>query len=234
VNVKRIGHKGADAVVPGNTIDSFRAAVEVGVDMIEFDVLRLRDGELVVAHDYRDAERRTPMSLAECLDAFAAAPLDRVELDCDLKLPGGERELAAALRERGLLDRAMVSTMELSSLRALRGLDRGLRLGWTYPKVTRDWTGRPWARPGVAAALRVMRARLPRIAARALPALEVQAMWVYWPLVGRRLVEVTDRAGVELFAWTVDELERMRALRALGVDGVCSNDPRLFADLGAA
>jgi glycerophosphoryl diester phosphodiesterase len=154
-----------------------------------------------------------------------------VELDCDLKLPGGERQLAAGLRERGLLDRAMVSTMELPSLRALRRLDPGLRLGWTYPKVTRDWTGRRWARPGVAAALRVMRARLPRIAARALPGLDVQAMWVYWPLVGRRLLDVARSAGVAVNAWTVDDPARIRALRRLGVDGICTNDPRFFAEL---
>lgn len=228
--MKRIGHKGADAIVRGNTLDSFRAAVELGVDMIEFDVLRLRDGDLVIAHDYLDAERREPIQLADCLDAFTSSPLDRVELDCDLKLPGGEDELAAALRERGLLDRAMVSTMELSSLRALRALDPVPRLGWTYPKVTRDWNNRRWARPGVIAALRVMRARLPRTAARALPGLEVQAMWVYWPLVGRRLLEVARSAGVTVNAWTVDDPGRIRALTELGVDGVCTNDPRLFAE----
>ena len=38
----RIGHKGADALVPGNTLESFAAAVEAGVDAIEFDVLRPR------------------------------------------------------------------------------------------------------------------------------------------------------------------------------------------------
>ncbi|HSJ18496.1 MAG TPA: glycerophosphodiester phosphodiesterase [Solirubrobacterales bacterium] len=227
--MKRIGHKGADAVVRGNTLDSFRAAVELGVDMIEFDVLRLHDGSLVIAHDHIDAQRREPIPLAECLDAFVAPPLDRVELDCDLKKPGGEQELAAALRERGLLARAMVSTMEVSSLGALRRIEPTLRLGWTYPKVKRGWTGRRWARPGVVAALRVMRARLPRTAARALPRLDVQAMWVYWPLIGRRLLEVARSAGVSVNAWTVDDADRLRALDRLGVDGICTNDPRLFS-----
>jgi len=230
--VKLIGHKGADAVREGNTIDSFHAAVELGVDMIEFDVLPLRNGRLVIAHDHLDAERRQPIPLAACLDAFAAPPLDGVELDCDLKLPGGERELAAGLRERGLFDRAMVSTMEVSSLRALRRLEPALRLGWTYPRVTRDWSSRRWARPGVLAALRVMRARLPRIAARALPTLDVQALWVYWPLVGRRLLDVAGSAGVAVNAWTVDDPGRIRALQRLGVDGICTNDPRLFGELG--
>ena len=42
-------------MAPGNTVESFEAALEHGVDMIEFDVLRTRDGRLVLAHDYEDA-----------------------------------------------------------------------------------------------------------------------------------------------------------------------------------
>jgi glycerophosphoryl diester phosphodiesterase len=232
--VKRIGHKGADVIAPGNTLASFRAAVEIGVDMIEFDVLRMPDGELVVAHDYHDAGGRVPLSLSNALDAFTGPPLDRVDLDCDLKLPGGEDRLAGALRDRDLLDRTMVSTMEISSLRRLREIEPALRLGWTYPKVTRDWDGKRWARPAVAVALVLMRRRLPGLAADTILGLGVQALWVYWPLVTRSLVETARAAGVEVFAWTVDDPGRMRALRALGVDGICTNDPRLFAELVGA
>ena len=38
----RIGHRGAAALAPENTLRSFRAAVEAGVDLIEFDVIALR------------------------------------------------------------------------------------------------------------------------------------------------------------------------------------------------
>jgi len=62
--LKRVGHKGADLIAPGNTFDSFQAALEAGVDMIEFDVLRVRDGRLVLAHDFDDASRREPVSLS--------------------------------------------------------------------------------------------------------------------------------------------------------------------------
>jgi glycerophosphoryl diester phosphodiesterase len=58
-------------------------------------------------------------------------------------------------------------------------------------------------------------------------------MWVYHPLVSNRLARATRDAGVELIAWTVDDLPRMRKLAAMGVDGICSNDPRLFAELPA-
>ena len=64
----RVGHKGADHVAPGNTVESFRAALEHGVDMIEFDILRTRDGRLVLAHDHEDAMRREPLTLEQGLD----------------------------------------------------------------------------------------------------------------------------------------------------------------------
>lgn len=221
---------------PGNTVESFEAAVEVGVDVIELDVLRLRDpgAPLVVAHDWHDAERREPLTLAEGLDAFLVAPLDAVEIDLDLKLPGREEEVVAALRERGLFERAMVSTMELSTLARIRELAPGLRRGWTYPKVKRDWASKRWARAPMLAALLAMRRRLPAIAARALPELGVEAIWVYHPIVTRRLARVARGAGVELIAWTVDDLPRMRDLAAAGVTGLCSNDPRLFSELSVA
>ncbi len=98
--LKRVGHKGADHVAPGNTRESFEAALEHGVDMIEFDVLRLRDGRLVLAHDYSDAGKRTPLTLDEGLDLFAGEAYSGVELDVDLKLPGYEREVVEGLAKR--------------------------------------------------------------------------------------------------------------------------------------
>ncbi len=132
---RRVGHKGADAITEGNTIESFEAAVERGVDMIEFDVLRDREGRLVSPTTTQDAAHAAGRwTLTEALDAFLEPPLDQVEIDCDLKLPGREAELAGALAGHGLVERAMVSTMEIESLRKLRQLEPDLRLGWTYPE----------------------------------------------------------------------------------------------------
>lgn len=239
--MRLVGHKGADAIAPGNTVASFRAAIEAGVDTIELDVLWLPDSHLpieqraplVVAHDWEDAESRTPLALTEALDAFLEPPLDKVEIDLDIKLPGREEEIVAALRERGLVERAMVSTMELYSLGRIVDLEPALRRGWTYPKVTKDWLSKPWAKPAIPFALAGMRFRLPGWAAQKLTEIDVQAMWVYHPLITTRLARICELAGVELIAWTVDEEERMRKLVGLGVTGLCSNDPRLFAGLDA-
>jgi glycerophosphoryl diester phosphodiesterase len=239
--MRLVGHKGADSIAPGNTVESFAAAVEAGADTIELDVLWLEDGSpklpaerrspLVIAHDWLDAGGREILTLDEALEAFTRPPLVSVELDCDLKLPGREDELAAALRRHGLIERAMVSTMSRTSLARLRDLEPSLRRGWTYPKIKRDWGAIWWAKPGVWTAVAVMRARLPRLATRELPRLGVDSMWVFHPLITRRLALATRAAGIELIAWTVDDLARMRRLVALGVDGICSNDPRLFAQL---
>ena len=249
--MRRIGHKGADLIRSGNTIESFEAAVEAGVEMIELDVLRpmaefrdrgdwrraaagpVGDGAppLLVAHDWSDAARRTPMRLDEAMDAFTRPPLDRVGIDCDLKIAGRENEVIAALRDRDLLERASISTMEVSSLAALGALDSGISLGWTLPKVTRDWSSKRWARPLVAGALVSMRARLPRLVRSRAAELGVNSIWAYHPVITRRLAGACHDSGLELIAWTVDELPRMRALAAMGVDGICTNDPRLFAGL---
>ena len=225
---RRVGHKGADAIVMGNTARSFDAAVEVGVDMIELDVLREQEGRLIIAHDHHDALVRKPMDLTEALDLFLEPPLDEVEIDCDLKLAGREAELAGALSGRGLVERAMVSTMEVESLMKLRKLEPDLRLGWTYPKTRHDWTQYGWAGPALRAGLSAIRRRFPGILEKKGPMLGVDAVWAYHPIITPRLVEAARKVGVELIAWTVDDAERMRELLAMGVDGICSNDPRLF------
>jgi glycerophosphoryl diester phosphodiesterase len=235
--LRRIGHKGAAALVEGNTVASFERAVEIGVDMVELDVLRLRDDPatpdpvpLVVAHDPEDAAGRSRLTLADALDAFTRPPLDAVEIDCDLKLPGREEELVEALRDRDLLDRAMVSTMYVESLARIAALEPRLRRGWTYPLVTRPWDRSTIARPAVATALALLARRFPGQARRRAPAMGVAAIWVFHRLVTARLAAVTAGLGIELIAWTVDDAATIARLRTLGVDGIVSNDPRLLQE----
>jgi glycerophosphoryl diester phosphodiesterase len=246
----RIGHKGADAIVPGNTLESFRAAIEAGAEVIELDVLRpqtdFADGAdwrraaagpatatapLLVAHDWADARRRTPLTLEEALDEFTRAPLDEIRFDLDLKVAGREDEVAAALAERGLTERAMVSTMERVSVAYLRDAAPQLARGWTLPKVSRDWSRSRALRPLFLAGSASLRARLPGIVRRSAPALGVWAVWIYHPLLTARLVAAAHSVGIEVIAWTVDDPARISSVAALGVDGICSNDPRLLAGL---
>jgi glycerophosphoryl diester phosphodiesterase len=230
--LRRVGHKGADLIAPGNTFASFDAAVAAGVDMIEFDVLRVQDGEgLILAHDWVDAASREPHTLEEALDYFASASFAGIDLDVDLKLPGYELRVLEALRERGLFDRALISSQYEESLALLRAAEPSVRLGWSVPKLKRDPV-RSWAtRVPALIGLQAFRALLPARAAKAIRAGRCDALMVHWRLVTPRLVRAVLGAGGEIYVWTVDDLAQLRALEALGVTGVITNDPRLFAQL---
>ena len=223
----RVGHKGADHVAPGNTAASFEAALEHGVDMIEFDVLRTRDDQLVLAHDHEDAASRQCLTLDEGLDHFAGEAYAGVELDVDLKLPGYERDVAEGLAERGLSDRSLVSTQYAESLARLGELAPGLRRGWSVPKVRRDYT-RSVIAPVAYGVARVWRARLPGQAAKLIRGGGCEAVMCHWLLMSGRLVKEVHAAGGQVYVWTVDDQSRIERYEEMGVDGVITNDPRLF------
>ena len=230
--LRRVGHKGAGLIAPGNTYASFDAALAHGVDMIEFDVLRERGSDrLLLAHDYEDAARRRPLTLEDGLAYLASEAFAGVELDVDLKLPGYEAPVVQALRDAGLVDRALISTQFRETLPRIRALEPRLRLGWTVPKLRRDPFRRWYTIPPALVALAYGRTVLPARAAAAIRSGFCEAMMVHWRLVDSRLVRAVTEAGGELYVWTVDELPRLRALEQLGVTGVITNDPRLFAAL---
>ncbi len=223
-----MGHKGAGALAPGNTRESFEAALALAVDMIEFDVLRLSDGRLVVAHDEDEAFGRPLLSLEEALDLFAGETYAGVELDVDLKEPGYEGEVVAALRSRGLVARSLVSSSYRASLARVGALEPGLRRGWSLPRASRDYTAGPLLGAPARGFVRGMRAWLPAAASRELRARRCEALMAHHGLVSPRLVAAVHAAGGLLYVWTVDDADRIASLTALGVDGIITNDPRLF------
>ncbi|HZO58666.1 MAG TPA: glycerophosphodiester phosphodiesterase [Solirubrobacterales bacterium] len=228
----RIGHKGADLIEPGNTLASFDAALAHGVDMIELDVLPTRpDGLLILAHDYEDAAERQALSIEDGFSHLASERFAGIEFIVDLKLPGYETRVVDALVAAGLRDRALVSSTYKESLARLRAYDRGLRIGWSVPRARRDYTTSVLMKLPALVFLSVMRRVFPRQAGEALRAGLCDAVMAHWRLVTPALVESVTAAGGDLYVWTVDEAPRIRELKTLGVTGVITNDPRLFAAL---
>jgi glycerophosphoryl diester phosphodiesterase len=230
---RRVGHKGAAHLAPGNTFESFEAAVRAGVDMIEFDVLSERpdgSGRLLLAHDYgalRSA--RAPLTLREGLEHLAGAAYSGIELDVDVKLPGYGGRVVSELRDTGLIERSLVSSTYAEDLDAMRAVEPALRVGWSVPRARRDYTeDRLMAIPALAM-LAGYRALLPRRARAALGAGRFDAIMAHWRLVTPALVSAVAAGGGELYVWTVDDAALMARLSALGVDGIITNDPRLFA-----
>src|SRR2546429_3401824 len=143
---RRVGHKGAAHIEPGNTLASFDAALRHGVDMIELDVLSEHpdgSGRLLVAHDYRDLRERTPLRFEAALEHLAGESFAELELDVDVKLPGYELRVVETLRGFGLLQRTLVSGMFPAGLALIRAVEPTLRLGWAAPRLRRAFTPDP-------------------------------------------------------------------------------------------
>ena len=246
--VLRIGHRGAALVEPENTLRSFRAAVELGVDLVEFDVLDLPRGPLVIAHsdhldevshggasgsvrsrslgELREVAPELP-TLDEALSFFAnEAP--GVGLHVDLKLTTRLDELATGLHRHGLERRTVVSSFHVPSLHALRRHAPAVRIGFTYPEDRFGVSRRPVFWPLVRLGLSALRASVPPRVSGMVRRAGATALMLNHALVTPRAVAAARSAGVPVLAWTVDERADLERVVAAGVTGVITNDPRIF------
>jgi glycerophosphoryl diester phosphodiesterase len=229
---RRVGHKGAADIERGNTLASFDAALRHGVDMIELDVLSEHSdgsGRLLVAHDYEDARVRSPLTFEQALEHLSQDEFAGLDFDVDVKLPGYELRVLELLRERGLVQRTLVSGMYPSGLAQIRAAEPGLRLGWSVPRVRRDYTTDMLTAIPALAMLTGYRATLPRRARTALQEGRFDAIMAHWRVVTPALVRAVAEGGGELYVWTVDDARMIERLTAMGVDGIITNDPRLFS-----
>jgi glycerophosphoryl diester phosphodiesterase len=229
--VRRVGHKGAAHIEHGNTLASFDAALRHNVDMIELDVLSENpdgSGRLLVAHDYEDMRERTPLTFDQALEHLSAGAFAEIELDVDIKLPGYELRVLETLRDFDLIPRTLISGMFQQGLARIRASEPTLRLGWSVPRVRRDYTTDMLTAIPALAILTGYRAALPRRAHAALKEGRYDAIMAHWRVVTRALVRAVAAGGGDLYVWTVDDIRMINKLTRMGVDGIITNDPRLF------
>jgi glycerophosphoryl diester phosphodiesterase len=217
----RVGHRGAAALAPENTLASFEAALAHGVDAIEFDVVGGPDG-LEVAHD---RSRSDAPSLDEALEFLRGHD---VAAHVDLKVSGREDALVAAIRRHELVDRCVVSSFRPRSLRAIGALEPALARAFTYPE---DRLGISRRRPFslvVRGALVTMRRLLPRRIAAMVEGAEASAATLHHALVTPAAVAACHARGFALWAWTVNDPAVAARLEEWGADAIISDDPRIF------
>lgn len=244
----RVGHRGAATLAPENTLRSFEAALAQGVDAIEFDVLDLVDGPLVLAHSNDLAEVShgaavgtvRDRSLAELRELAPELPtLDQalaflseqpgLIVHVDLKLQRRLDELVEALNRHGLGARAVVSSFHVESLRAVATAAPDLPLGFTYPEdrygASKRRALQPAIRLGTIALRCAVVSRVPRLIER----VGASVLMLHHGIVSRAAVERAHGLGAAVWAWTVDAPREVERLEAAGVDAVITNDPRVFS-----
>lgn len=235
-----IGHRGAAAIAPENTLPSIEIALDAGVRWIEFDVRLTADGVPVLLHDGtldRTTDGRGPL---------AACTLDRLAgLDAGAWFDPAFRgtrvpTLEAALDAIG--DRARV-VVELKVDRpgevelrdaALASLARRSDPG-AYVFTSMDWDLLDGARervPGVDVALTVRRLET-RDAVKAAVRIGATAIHPHRARAGSRLVARAHQADLAVRAYTVNEEHHLAALTRAGVDAVFTDDPAWLLGLSA-
>ena len=219
----RIGHRGAAALAPENSLEAIALAIELGCDLVEFDVHAVGPA-LVVAHDPPAAADGLP-TLDDVLSLLAAS---EAGVHLDLKSQRAERPVAEALRRHGLVERTVVSSFRPPTLRAMHAAEPGLRLGRTYPQDRTGLTKRPIFHPPARAIVRVLRRTLPRYLPSLLAGSNATAAVLYWEVVTEAAVARCHALGAPVLVWTVDDPGLLPWLDEIGVDGVITNDPRIF------
>lgn len=129
-----VAHRGASAEAPENTIEAFERAIELGADMIEFDVRRARDGRLVISHDPipEFAHHHLP-TLEDALRVMRG----RIQLDVELKEPGCERDAMDLLLAQFAPDQFCITSFLPPVLREVRALSSQIQTGLIFEK----WSG---------------------------------------------------------------------------------------------
>ncbi|MCM3904506.1 MAG: hypothetical protein ND866_22645 [Pyrinomonadaceae bacterium] len=243
-----IGHRGASAIAPENTLAAFKRAIQDGADGIEFDVRLSLDGVPVVIHDSTlartglidgvvaelsaEALVRTDVgswfaqrpnahsldfsneklpSLQQVFELFANSD---VLLYVEMKslVGAGERlaaEAATAIRKHAVAKRVIVSSFDLSLVRAVKAIDSAIRTAALFePKVS-----------------------IPATLIRRITLIELAKMsgadeiCLHHTLAGRRLTEQARKSKIEVVVWTVDDPEWVERARSRGVKALISNDP---------
>lgn len=240
----RVGHSGAGALARPNTLESIELAMDLGVDIVEFDVLPCRD-ELVLSHDERiRSHGRTVLLKDVCfhelvaLDPSMSKFSDAIDLiqghalmNVDLKAIGYERRVVEILSEKHAVGTTMFSTTHATSLIRIRDLVTDACTSISYPRDRGNAAKRPRLKPVIMTALRAMKRTLPFRITRIMRRAHANMTTLNYYVISRAAVERVHRIGGRVIAWTVDDVPTMRKLIAMGVDGITSNRPDMFDQL---
>jgi glycerophosphoryl diester phosphodiesterase len=124
-----VAHRGASLEAPENTLAAFEKAIEIGADMIEFDVRRAPTGVLVVSHDPVQDAKGLPT-----LEQTLRITKGRIKLDVELKEPGCERDAIELLVRHFPLSDFFITSFLPGVIHTTRALDARPRTGLIFAR----------------------------------------------------------------------------------------------------
>ena len=217
----KIGHRGARAYEPENTLRSFQRAIELGVNAVELDVRRTLDNEIVVLHN-ADVNKTTNgrVSVSELtLDEIKRLVTEkgekiltleealqflgkRVKILVELKETGIEEKVLDLVHKKGLTDNVILISFHEDALRKVRELDATVATGLIYVRHKNP----------VQAALD----------------LKAEYLLPLYRFTHSANVKKAHENGLKLIVWAINTAEEVAEYKKKGVDGIASDKPDIL------
>ncbi|MFH1714033.1 MAG: glycerophosphodiester phosphodiesterase family protein [Candidatus Nealsonbacteria bacterium] len=220
----KIGHRGACGYEPENTMASFKKALELGVDAIEFDVYTLKDGQTVVFHD--DTLDRTTNGTGmimdktfkeirqldagkgekiptpeEALDLIDKKVLVNIELKGEKTAKPTLNIIEKYIKEKGWsYDDFIVSSFNIKELRDFRSLNKDIRIGICFSDKPKSYD-------------------------HLVKELNAYSVNPNKEWLTKEFIDKAHEKGLKVFSYTVNEMDDISRLKGFGIDGIFSNYP---------
>jgi glycerophosphoryl diester phosphodiesterase len=219
----KIGHRGAKAYEIENTIESFQKAIELGVNAVELDVRETKDGRLIISHDdnlkkifgkdiqvreatlneLKHASGNALSTLEEAL-GFVGRRVDKILVE--LKEVGYEKKVLETIRRKHLSDKVILVSFHEEALANVRKLDKRIEIGLIY-----------------------VRHKNPIKAATKFEATYLVPLYRF---VHTKDVQIAHAHNLKVIVWTINTEEEVKKSVTKGVDGIASDRPDIFENLG--
>ncbi|MDI6592090.1 MAG: glycerophosphodiester phosphodiesterase family protein [Patescibacteria group bacterium] len=227
--IKVLGHRGCAGLEPENTIRAFKRALDLGVDLIEFDVRMTKDKKLVVIHD--EKLDRTTNGKGFVRD-FAFEEIKKLDAGKGEKIPSFEETLNLLKSEKPIIvieiKEPQITEKILKIIKKENLENKVLIVSFWHNILNKIKEIEPEIKTGAILAGRPMNLVSTAKAAKS------KLLCLRHEFIDEELVKNCHRKGIEINAWTVNELKDIERMIKLGIDIISSDYPnRVLAKLKA-
>ncbi|MFX1469224.1 MAG: glycerophosphodiester phosphodiesterase [Promethearchaeota archaeon] len=226
-NILIIAHRGANSIAPENTLKAFQKAIELGADMIEFDVRKTLDDRIVISHDNSliritgklgsiksmTLEQLRELDFGEgekipTLEDLINLTKGKIGLNCEVKVRGIEQKLVDIFRSADILDSTVISSFKDDVIIKIQQIEPKVKVAALNPNKS------GWISSWISRKKMIKKARFNKF----------YAINPIHFLINRKFIDKAHYSNLKVFPWTVNSESRMEELVRLGVDGIITND----------
>jgi len=215
----KVGHRGARAYKIENTLKSFKKAIALGVNAVELDVRKSKDGKLIIIHDnslkrvfgkdiqvnkttLKELKQLTENKIPALEEALHFIDKKVEKILVELKEAGYEKKVLDIIRKEKLHDRVIIVSFHEQALFNVRKADSKIETGLIYAKYKNP----------IDAALKV----------------NAQYLIPFYRFTHTKNIADAHKNNLKVIVWTINTEQEAKEYRAKGVDGIASDKPDIL------